>query len=199
MTLPSLSAALAGRLAQALLVALVVGTLCFAALHALPGDLALRVAAARFGEDRANPAMVEALRAAAGLDRPLWQQYAAWLLDLARGRLGASLLTGRPVWEEIAPRLALTLHVGGLALLLALLLALPAGALAGWRPGGLWDRVVTALAAFFAALPSFALGGVLVAVLAVRLRWLPVTGGTSPAAALLPVLTLAAALAPGLA
>lgn len=195
----SLARLLAARLAQAGLVALVVATLCFAALQALPGDLALRVAAARFGEDRVSAAMVEALRAEAGLDRPVLLQYGAWLADLARGRFGRSLVTGQPVLAEVAPRLGLTLRVGALGLLAALLLALPAGLAAGRRPGGWLDRGVAALAALLASAPSFALGGVLVVLLSVRLRWLPVAGDATPWHLVLPVVTLAAALAPGLA
>ncbi|MFC4169190.1 ABC transporter permease, partial [Pseudoroseomonas aestuarii] len=143
----SLARLLAARLAQAGLVALVVATLCFAALQALPGDLALRVAAARFGEDRVSAAMVEALRAEAGLDRPVLLQYGAWLADLARGRFGRSLVTGQPVLAEVAPRLGLTLRVGALAVLAALLRALPAALAAGRGPGGWLDRGVAGLAA----------------------------------------------------
>jgi peptide/nickel transport system permease protein len=195
----ALLGAMAARLAQAGLVALAVATLCFASLQALPGDLAMRVAASRYGEDRVSAAMVDNLRHQAGLDRPVLIQYGDWLAAVATGELGTSLVTGRPVVAEIAPRLRVTALVGGLGVLAAFLLAVPAGIAAGRRPGSRTDRAVAMFAALLASTPSFVLGGALVAVLAVRLRWLPVAGDATPWHLVLPVVSLGCVLAPGLA
>jgi peptide/nickel transport system permease protein len=186
------------RLLQALLVALAVATLCFAALQAMPGDLALRVAAARYGEDRLSNAIIDDVRHAAGLDRPVLVQYADWLGAAATGRVGRSLVTDKPVLEEIAPRLTVTLLVGGLGMLVSLALAVPAGVAAGCMAGSRLDRAAASAAAALASVPSFVLGSLFVAVLAVRLRWLPVAGSDTAASLILPALALGCTLAPGL-
>ena len=186
------------HLAQAAAVSLMVATLCFAALHALPGDLAMHAAAARTGDGRVTAANVEQMRRLAGLDRPLAVQYAAWIGRLLAGDAGRSLLTGRPVLAELAPRLAVTLAIGGLAILLALALSAPLGALAGLHPGGRLDRAVLVVAAVAASTPSFVAGTLLVALLSVRLHWFPTSGAGSAAHDVLPTLTLALALLPGL-
>ena len=193
-----LARTLLGQLCQAAGVSLMVATICFAALHALPGDLALHAAAARYGDDRITLGNVELLRRQAGLDRPLAVQYASWIGRLAAGDAGRSLLTGRPVTAELVPRLSLTLLVGGLAASLALIVALPMGALAGLRPHRGLDRMVLALAAMTASTPTFVAGTLLVALLAIRLRWLPTSGVGSPAHLILPAATLALSLLPGL-
>lgn len=191
--------AILSRMLQAGVVALAVASLCFVALQSLPGDLALRIAATRYGEDRMTAPMVDDLRRTAGLDRPVLVQYGAWLGRIATGDAGRSLLTGRPVQSEIAPRLRQTLLVGSLGALLALALATPAGIAAGVAPGSRLDRAVASVAALLASTPSFVLGSVLVAGLSVRLRWLPVAGDDTPWHFVLPVLALGAALTPGLA
>ena len=191
--------AVLSRLVQAVIVALLVATACFAGLQALPGDVALSAAAARYGDDRVSAANVELLRRDAGLDRPILVQYAAWMGRLAGGDLGRSMLTGRKVVAELAPRLAVTLRIAGLAGGLALLLALPLGIAAGLRPGRLLDRAIAAFAALLASAPSFVAGTLLVAWLSIQLRWLPPTANGSVAGMVLPAITLALALLPGLA
>lgn len=187
------------RLVQAAAVAALVATACFAGVQALPGDLALHAAAARYGEDRVTVANTELLRRQAGLDRPVAAQYAAWMGRLALGDPGRSVLTGKPVLDELVPRLDVTLRVGAAAAVLALLLALPLGIAAGLAPGGAVDRGAAVLAALTASAPSFVAGTLLVALLAVRLRWLPTSGTGTPAHLVLPAVTLALALLPGLA
>ncbi len=190
---------LSARLLQAVLVSLGVATLCFAAMHLLPGDLAMQVAAARYGDGRFGTAAVEAVRHSAGLDQPLAVQYWDWLRALASLDAGRSLVTGRPASEELADRIGVTLTVGGWALLLAIVAALPLGAAAGRRPGGLIDQCVSAGSALLASAPSFVVGALLVAWLSVHLGWFPVAGSDTPRHLVLPVLALALALVPGLA
>jgi len=194
-----LTRTLLGRLGQAAVIAVLVASACFAGLQALPGDLALAAAAARYGDDRVSAANVEILRREAGLDRPIALQYASWMTRFAGGDLGRSLLSGKPVVAELAPRLSITLQVGGLAAAVALLLALPLGVTAGLAPGGRLDRGIAAVAALLASAPTFVAGTLLVAWLAIRLRWLPPTADGSAAGMVLPATTLALALLPGLA
>ncbi len=187
-----------GRAAQVIAMMLLVATLCFGAQHALPGDAAVQVAVARQGESAGDGGIARA-RADGGFDRPILVQFGAWVGQLSRLDLGASLVSRRPVLDELADRAAATLRIGILAVLLGSLLALPMGLLAGLRPGGIADVTVAAASALFVALPPFLLGLVLVAVLAVRLGWLPAAGAGDWRHLALPVATLALGFAAPLA
>jgi peptide/nickel transport system permease protein len=182
------------RIGQGLATAAVLATLCFGFVHALPGDLALRVAAARVGDERVTPETADRIRREEGLDRPLPVQYLAWIGALARLDLGRSLQTGRPVVEELAYHAALTVQLGLVGWLLSYLIALPLGIWAGCRPGGLVDRATMALAVALASLPSFLVGIGLVTVFALTLRWLPPAGFRTSAHMVLPAVTLALSL-----
>jgi len=183
------------RLAQAAATAFVLATLCFAFVHALPGDAALRIAAVRMGEDRLTAAAAERVRREEGLDRPLAGQYAAWLGRLAQGDLGRSMVSHKPVTAELAHAAALTLPLAALGWLLSYAIALPLGVVAGMRPGGWVDRASMTVAVALAALPSFLIGIGLISVFALALRWLPPAGARTGAHMALPALTLALGLA----
>lgn len=186
---------LGARLVQALLTAVVLATLCFAFAHALPGDLSLRLAAARVGEERVTPEVVERLRREEGLDRPLGVQYAGWLARVATGDLGRSLVSRKNVWDEILYHGRYTLGLGLIGWLLSYAIALPVGVAAGLRPGGLVDRATLGAAVTLASLPSFLVGIGLISLFALTLRWLPPAGSRTAAHMVLPALTLALGLA----
>lgn len=183
------------RLWQAALVALVVGTLTFFLMRLLPGDMAFRIAASRYGYDLVDAAAAEAVRAELGLNRPVWQALAAWWGDLARLNLGTSLVSGEPVLHELAHELGHTLRLSVVALLLSAALGVPLGLLAGRRPGGALDRATLAAAVLLRALPPFVMGLVLILVLAVQLSALPAAGHGEHGNLALPALTLALPLA----
>jgi len=187
--------ALAGRLLQALLVALVVGIACFAMVQALPGDMAFRIAAGRYGIDGVSGAAADLVRAEIGLDRPWWQQLGAWLAGLARFDLGVSLVSGDRVVDELATYLGHTLLLAGVALALSLLVGPPLGAWLGARPDSNADRVGMVLAALLRALPSFLVGVALILVFAVGFGWLPAAGVGGWQEVVLPAATLAIGLA----
>jgi peptide/nickel transport system permease protein len=191
----ALARTLASRLAQALATAFVLATLCFAFTNALSGDLALRVAAARLGEERINPEAIERIRREAGLDRPLAAQYTGWIADVVQLELGRSLVSGKPVWDEIANHGRYTLSLGLLGWLLSYAMALPLGVAAGFRPDGWLDRGTTGLAVTLASLPTFLVGIGLVSLFALTLRWLPPAGYRTGAHMVLPAVTLALGLA----
>jgi peptide/nickel transport system permease protein len=188
-------AALARRAAQAVLLAASVGLLCFFLLRWLPGDMAYRIAAERYGYDMVTTAAAEAVRAELGLDRPWSAALAEWGGQLLRGDLGRSWASGRPVAVEVGHQLGHTLQLGGSALLLSLLLGPPLGLLAGLRPGGWLDRATLAAALALRALPPFVLGLGLVLLLSVRLGALPAAGPDGHGGLLLPAATLALGLA----
>ena len=183
------------RLLQAAATALVLASLCFTFVHALPGDTALRVAAARVGEDRLTPETAERIRRDEGLDRPLAAQYAEWIGRLAQGELGRSMVSRKPVAEELARHASVTLPLAALGWLLSYAIALPVGLVAGLRPGGWVDRASMAVAVALAALPAFLIGIGLISIFALTLRWLPPAGARTGAHLVLPALTLALGLA----
>ena len=185
----------AARLAQAVATALVLATLCFTLVHALPGDTALRIAAARVGEDRLTTETADRIRREEGLDRPLAVQYVTWLSAIAVGDLGRSLVSRKTVAAEIGQHLGTTLMLGAAGWLLSYAIALPVGILAGLRPHGWVDRTTMTLAVGLASLPAFLIGIGLVSVFALSLHWLPAAGARTGAHMVLPSLTLALTLA----
>ena len=191
----SLIRVLGGRAAQALLVALLVGTACFLMVRLLPGDMAFRVAASRYGYDLVDGAAAEAVRQELGLDRPWLLQLACWFASLARLDLGVSLASGEPVLALLGMQLGHTLLLSVVALLFSLLLGPPLGVLAGLRAGGWWDGIALALAAALRAVPAFVVGIALMLWLAVEWDWLPVAGVGGWREVVLPALTLALGLA----
>ncbi|WP_323142686.1 ABC transporter permease [Massilia phyllosphaerae] len=195
MDLKSLITALARRLLQAALVALLVGTLCFFMTRMLPGDMAYRIAAGRYGYDMVTSAAADAVRLELGLDRPWPAALAEWWGRLLRFDLGVSQVTAQPVIDEIAYQLGPTLRLSLLAMTLSLLAGPTLGVMAGLKPGGLVDRATLAMSVLLRALPSFLLGLVLVLLFSVRLGVLPAAGHDDHGSILLPALTLALGMA----
>lgn len=182
------------RIGQALATAAVLASLCFAFVHVLPGDLALNVAATRVGHEHVTPEIAERIRREEGLDRPLIVQYGQWMANLARGDLGRSFLSGKPVTQDLAYHASYTLRLGLTGWLLSYVIALPLGILAGFRPGGWIDRATDILAVGLASLPSFLVGIGLITLFALTLRWLPPAGFRTGAHMVLPAFTLALSL-----
>lgn len=191
----AIAAALGRRAVQAVLVALAVGSLCFLLVRLLPGDMALRIAAGRYGYDMVSVAAAEAVRAELGLDRPALVQFLAWLSRLARGDLGLSLVTGEAVADEIRHQLGATLTLSAAALLLSALVGPPLGLVMGLRPGGVLDRIGLGIASALRALPAFVIGVALIVVVSVRFGALPAAGHGEAEHLVLPAVTLALGLA----
>lgn len=193
--LRTLSAALATRGLQAVIVAVIVGVVSFVMMQALPGDAAYRIAAGRYGYDMMDSAAAEAVRQELGLDQPLSVQLWSWLKTLAQFDLGKSAVYGTPVADEIAVQLKYSLMLAAGAVVASLLIALPVGIAAGLRPGGVIDRLSLGMSIFLRAIPAFALGIVLVLVFAVQLKLFPVAGFQGIENLVLPSFTLGIGLA----
>jgi peptide/nickel transport system permease protein len=187
--------AVAARALQAVLVAVLVGALCFAMVETLPGDQAFRIAAARYGEDMVSGIAADAVRAELGLDRPAWMRLAGWLGDLARLDLGVSLVSGETVFDELVHQLGATIGLSVAALALSAVLGPPLGVLFALRAGKFVDTAGMAAAAALKAIPTFAVGVALMLVLASWLAILPAAGYDRPQSWLLPTATLALGLA----
>ncbi|SNT72681.1 ABC transporter permease [Paracoccus seriniphilus] len=146
--------AVASRLVQAIMVAVLIGTATFAMMRSLPGDAAWRIAAGRYGYDNVNAAAAEAVRQELGLDGPALPALMQWLGDLARLDFGNSLVTGQPVAAEIAHQLGASVSLALMAILLSLLIGPPLGILAGLRAGGLLDRMLLVVSTGLKAVPQ---------------------------------------------
>ena len=181
---------LARRVALTIPVLLGVATLVFSLIHLIPGDPAQSM----LGES-ASPQDVADLRSRLGLDRPLIEQYGAFLRDAARGDLGRSLRTSQPVTTAILERMPATIELAAVAMLAAVLFAIPLGiAAAVWR-GTAVDYAATTISLLGVSIPNFWLGPLLAIVFSIQLGWLPVSGRGTWANLVLPAVSLGAALA----
>ena len=195
---------LLGRLAGAALVLVVVAVVVFGLFETLPGDAAETILAQSGRSGALPPEQVAARRAELGLDRGPVERVGAWAGGLLRGDLGSSLLSGRPVADVLGARIGNSLVLASVTVALLFPLALGLGVLAGVRAGTRTDRAVSTGALTAEAVPSFVIGVVLIAVVALGWRLLPavslVPSGTSPLARpevlVLPVLALLAGLVP---
>lgn len=175
--------------------------LIFIVLRWLPGDPVLTRLGSTPGVDAE---MIRRLREEAGLEDPIMQQYLGWVGGVFRGDFGQSYFNQYSVSELIWQRLPATLELTVLAIVAALVLAVPAAVLASLRPRGVVDRLLTAASTAGMALPQFLIAIVLIVVVSVKLQWLPARGYVpfwqSPAQNLelmiLPSITLAIAAAP---
>lgn len=159
------------RIAFVLPILLLVSIMVFGLVHLVPGDPATTLAG-----DSPTKEQVEDIRRSLGLDDPLWTQYGRWVGGAAHGDFGESLYSGRDVRDSIIERLPVTLSVAGLSIVVALVIAIPAGIVAATRRNRWPDTAATVGATLGLAMPSFFLGLLLVLVFAIKLEWLPATG-----------------------
>ena len=166
-----MAVAIATRLAG--LAASLVGAsiLVFVVVNLLPGD----VATVMLGVN-ATPENVAALRHSLGLDQPLWLRYLEWASGLLHGDLGTSVLSHTPVGPLVLQKLTVSAPLALLAALIALVVAVPAGIVAGVRHRAVSGSLISALSLVGIAVPAFWAGLLLATVFAVRLRIFPAGG-----------------------
>jgi peptide/nickel transport system permease protein len=183
------------RLLGAIPTLLGVATLVFLMIHLVPGD----PVEAMLGE-YAAPSAREELRAQLGLDKPLHEQYFAFLGGLAVGDLGRSVaLEGRPaVATVIAEAFPTTMVLALAAMAVALIIALPSGMISAARRNTFSDYAFSTAALVGISIPNFWLGPLLILLFSIQLGWLPVSGLESPVGLVLPALTLGTSLAAAL-
>jgi peptide/nickel transport system permease protein len=161
------------RLLQGVLVLWLVSLLIFSIVRILPGDaviMQLDQAAAP------TPAVLARARQELGLDRPFLDQYRTWLSSAVHGDLGRSLITRRPVTQELLKRVNLTSHLTVMSVLVALLIALPIGVLSAVRQDTASDYVGRLFAILGLSLPDFWLATVVITFLAIWFQWIPPIG-----------------------
>jgi len=159
------------RIGQTLPVAVLVTVLIFLLIKLLPGD----PAAAILGE-RASDAAIRALRTQWGLDRPLWEQYAVYMGNLATGNLGLSLRYQTPVADLLPRRATVTLFLVLYSMALSILVAVPLALVAAVHRDRWPDQLIRGLIALPLASPAFWIGILLLIVFALKLGWFPAAG-----------------------
>jgi len=134
---------------------------------------------------------IELVRVQYGFDQPLYVQYGHWLENWLSGDFGTSFRQRRPVVDMLQERFPVTATLAFSALALALLISIPLGILAALRPNSWLDRITLSIAVVGMAMPSFWMGMLLIYVFSITMRWLPISGGSTPMHYVLPVITLA--------
>jgi peptide/nickel transport system permease protein len=170
-----LSGYIARRLLTVVPLVLLISLGVFSLTFIIPGDTARNLA----GGLHASPDQVAKVRQQLGLDKPVLVQYWRWLTHALHGNLGLSLYDRSSVSHAIVQRFPITLSMALGALVVILLLGIPAGIAAGTHPGGAIDRVVTFGTSVALAVPDFWLSIVLVILFAVKVHILPSIGYVS--------------------
>lgn len=129
---------------------------------------------------QARTEAVVQLREEMGLNKPCYMRYLDWMKGVVRGDLGRSLQRNEDVADMIASRLPATLQLAFLALIVALLIAIPTGVISGAYPNSVFDNVARFFSIFWVSMPSFWLGLVLLLVFSLNLNWLPISGQGGP-------------------
>lgn len=175
------------RLLLMLPVLLGVSVIIFSLIRFIPGDPVELL----LGQDYTQEA-AEALRAKWGLDRPMYIQYWFFLKQLFKGDLGRSIRSGRPVTTELGERLKNTVQLAAFAAILASVIGILAGLIAGTRPSSWIDGLTMLGAVAGVSIPVFWLGLMLIYLFAVKLQCLPAVGIGSFRHLILPGITLSA-------
>jgi peptide/nickel transport system permease protein len=178
------------RIGQALAVLIFVSVFVFVILR-FSGDPANALLPAD-----ATPEQRASIRTDFGLDQPLPLQFVSFIKNLAQGNFGISFVTKQPAMESVLDRLPATVQLTFSAMLLAVVVGVPLGVLAASRKGKLTDVLVSNVSLFGQALPTFWVGQMLILFFAVRLGWLPTSGGGFPEPLVLPAVSLSLFLIP---
>jgi ABC-type dipeptide/oligopeptide/nickel transport system permease component len=181
---------LLARILYTLPVIWLVVSLVFLLIHLVPGDPIQQM----LGEG-VPVADLQAARHAYGLDLPLSQQYMNYWKGVVHGNLGVSLRYNQSVAKLLGQRYPYTLQLTLAALLVAILLSIPAGVHSARRRNDWDDRTISVVSLFGLSFPNFALGPILILLLSIKLGWLPVSGAGSFAHIVLPAVTMGSALA----
>lgn len=163
------------RLAQLVPTLVLVSMLIFGLQQLLPGDPAKILA----GEEQ-DPQVVAYLRQKLHLDEPLPVRYAYWVRGVAHGDLGESIRNQEPVLQLVAQKLPVTAELALIAMVIALVIGIPAGIVSAVGRGTLWDWAANIFALWGISTPNFWLGILLILLFAVNLGWLPASGYVSP-------------------
>ncbi len=161
-----------GRLLQVLPTLLLVSVLVFSLQQLMPGDPAIILA----GEERGDPLVLAQIRQELWLDRSIPVQYLHWIGNVLQGDFGTSWRIRQPVLQLILQKLPVTLQLGGMAFVFALLIGIAAGIVAAVKRDTAWDHIATVAGLAGLSTPNFWLGIMLILLVSVHLGWLPPSG-----------------------
>ncbi|MCG7361166.1 ABC transporter permease [Roseomonas sp. ACRSG] len=160
------------RVGQIIPTLLILSVLIFALQQLMPGDPAIIMA----GEERGDPQVLAEIRAELMLDRPLWEQYIAWLGRVLTGDFGFSWRIRLPVAQLILDKLPVTLQLGVMAFIVAVVIGVPMGVISAvWRDRPA-DWAANGIALAGISTPNFWLGIMMILLFSVNLGWLPPSG-----------------------
>ncbi len=163
------------RLATIVPTLIFVSMLIFGLQQLLPGDPAKILA----GEEQ-DPTVVAYLRARLHLDEPLPVRYAYWVGGVLQGDLGDSVRTQQPVLALVRDKLPVTIQLALMAIIIALVIGIPAGIVSAVGRGTWWDHGANIFALWGLSTPNFWLGILMILLFSVQLGWLPASGYVSP-------------------
>ena len=151
---------------------LIVSMIIFFIFHLLPGDAAL-IQVTEGGTSSMSVRQYERALEELGLDRPAVERYGDWIWRLVQGDGGNSLVTGQPVFEELAKSLPVTLELAILASIMGIVISIPIGVMSAVKQDGPWDYLGRLFTVCGLALPSFLAGSMLLLIMSVYFNWLP--------------------------
>lgn len=160
------------RLGQIIPTLFILSIMIFGLQQLMPGDPALVMA----GEEAADPVVLAQIRAELRLDRPIHEQYLSWMGRVLQGDFGFSWRIRQPVAELILEKLPVTLQLGVMAFLIAVLIGVPLGILSAVRKDRPADWMANGAALCGISIPNFWLGIMMILLFSVHLGWLPPSG-----------------------
>lgn len=173
------------RLLQLIPMLLILSLIVFFMVRMIPGDPVKNMLGIDVPQE-----MVEVERERLGLNDPLPQQYIRFMTELFHGDLGTSIVTGKPVWDELMSRYPNTLILAFGGIVVAAIGGILVGILAAVSHNKFWDNCIMVLSMLAVSTPSFFLALILMLVFTLNLRWFPSMGAITPARMVLPIITL---------
>lgn len=162
-----------------------VSVLVFMMLHLTPGDPARLIAG-----PTATPEQVDEIRGLLGLDQPLYRQYYDYMVRLAHGDLGQSVITHDAVTSELAPRFIATAELSGAAMVVAVVVGMTFGIISATRQYSIVDNILSVLALLGLSTPAYWLGLMLILLFSLHFGWFPAAGRGGISHFVLPTITL---------
>lgn len=160
------------RIADALITVFLVLCFVFVAMRVLPGDPAVTALG-----DNASPEQLQVFRERFGLDKPLWQQFIQFVVNIATLDLGTSLVSGQSIARMLANNLPYTIELSLAAMAIGMAIGVPTGVVSATRRGGAVDYAARLLALAGFCIPDFFLGALILIVFGLKLDLLPIMGG----------------------
>lgn len=170
------------RIGQGIWLVFVISILIFMLLHMMPGDPIDMISGEKVTEEQKD-----IIRVKYGLDKPLYEQYGMWLLNVTKGDFGQSIKTKQSVNEMLIDKIPLTLKIVGLALALEFLIAVPLGLLAAHKKDTYIDKGLVIMTTIMGAIPIFWLAILFILIFSVKLKILPMSGISDYKSYILPV------------